>query len=379
MATVRKRSWQSGGEIKTAWIADYVDQFGKRRQKTFPSKKAADTWLVKARGEVAAGVHTPESAAATVAEAATDWLKHGEAEGLERATLRAYRLLAEHHVVPMLGREKLAKLSAPRVHWFRDALLTGNTPDGKARSRQMVGKALWALKAVLDEARRRGLVAQNVAASVKLGRSARHQERVAIPSKAHVRAMIDAAGPRWRPLIVTAAFTGLRASELRALRWAEVDLKAGMVTVSRRADRFRTIGSPKSRAARRDVSLMPVVANALRELRLGSPRCADSDLVFGTLAGDVQAHGNMAIRCFKAAQKRAGLIDQQGRPLYSVHALRHFAASLFIEQGFAPKRVQALMGHASITMTYDRYGHLFPNPEDDQKRMLAAQLSVLGE
>jgi integrase len=423
MATIRKRSWTTGAEAKslagqirefqgklddlaaaggtedelkfyadqmtallqrksalekTAWVADYTDQHGKRRLKTFPSKKAADGWLVRTRGEIRDGTHTPESTSVTVGEAAAAWLKHCEAEGLERGTLRTYRVLAEHHVLPMLGREKLAKLSAPRVHWFRDALLTGSTPDGAARSRQMTGKALWCLKAIVAEARRRGLVAQNVADGVRLGRSTRHQERVAIPTKAHVKAMIDAAAPRWRTLIVTAAFTGLRASELRGLTWANVDLKAGTITVSQRADRFRTIGSPKSRAARRDVPLMPIVLNALRELRLASPR-TERDLVFPTIHGDVQAHGNMALRCFKAAQRRARLVDPAGSPLYSVHALRHFAASLFIEQGFAPKRVQALMGHASITMTYDRYGHLFPNPEDDQKRLLAAQLSVLGE
>jgi integrase len=65
MASIRKRTWQSGGEEKTAWIADYFDQAGKRHIKTFSTKKAADAWLVSTRGEVARGVHTPETASIT--------------------------------------------------------------------------------------------------------------------------------------------------------------------------------------------------------------------------------------------------------------------------------------------------------------------------
>ena len=63
MASIRKRTWTSGGEIRSAWVCDYVDQKGKRRLKTFKAKKAADAWLVQARGEVARGVHTPNSRA----------------------------------------------------------------------------------------------------------------------------------------------------------------------------------------------------------------------------------------------------------------------------------------------------------------------------
>jgi integrase len=81
---------------------------------------------------------------------------------------------------------------------------------------------------------------------------------------------------------------------------------------------------------------------------------------------------------FMTAQRRAGLVDAAGKPLYHFHLLRHFACSLFIDAGFAPKRVQAIMGHSSITMTFDHYGHLFPSPEDDAKRLLAAQLAVMS-
>ncbi len=87
MASIRQRTWMSSGEKKTAWVADYFDQEGKRRLKTFPTKKAATAWLPQAQVQVAAGIHTPESTSLTVAEAAALWLKRGDLEGLERSTL----------------------------------------------------------------------------------------------------------------------------------------------------------------------------------------------------------------------------------------------------------------------------------------------------
>ena len=61
-----------------------------------------------------------------------------------------------------------------------------------------------------------------------------------------------------------------------------------------------------------------------------------------------------------------------------MHSFRHAAASLFIEQGFSPKRVQALMGHATIQMTFDTYGHLFPTEEDDRSAMRRLQARLVG-
>src|ERR1700686_1411004 len=91
VASIRKRTWKSGGEIKTAWIADYFDQGGKRHLKTFSTKKAADAWLVTTRHEVKQGLHTPESTSITVADAATLWIRRGELEKLERSTINKYR------------------------------------------------------------------------------------------------------------------------------------------------------------------------------------------------------------------------------------------------------------------------------------------------
>ncbi len=371
MASIRKRSWGAVAGAKEAWVCDYVDQHGKRRLKTFRTRKEADAWLVQARHEVAAGTHTADSASVTIAEAAGLWLERCEAHSLEQGTIRSYRNNVRHHVLPLLGGERLARLTTPRVQRLVDDLLSGGRSVDKTK------QVLWTLKAVLSEAQRRGLLAQNAALPVKLRHGARHKERVVIPSKPHIQALINAATARWRPLLITAAFTGLRVSELRALRWTEVDLKASVLTVNRRADRFREIGSPKSAAARRDVPLMPIVISTLREWRLACPP-NDPDLVFPTRGGRVLAHSSLIQNAFMTIQQRAALTDARGGPLYHFHLLRHFACSLFIEAGFSPKRMQAIMGHSSITMTFDLYGHLFPAPEDEAQRLLAAQRTVLG-
>jgi len=102
------------------------------------------------------------------------------------------------------------------------------------------------------------------------------------------------------------------------------------------------------------------------------------DLVFPNGKGKVQAHMTILRQGLGPIEKEAGLSADRVRPKYGLYAFRHAAASLFIEQGFSPKRVQAIMGHSSITMTFDLYGHLFPSPEDDRKAMAELQARVVS-
>ncbi|MGH7038375.1 MAG: tyrosine-type recombinase/integrase [Stellaceae bacterium] len=373
MASIRKRTWKSGGEIKTAWIADYFDQSNKRHIKTFERKKDADAWLVTAQGEVQRGVHTPENASITVAEAAKLWLEKGELEKLERSTVRQYRNHVRLHIEPLIGRQKLARLSAPVIEAFRDELL-------KKGSRVMARKVLASLKSILGEAQRRGLVAQNAAQPVKVDVKRRENGKLTvgrdIPSKEEIRTILESTGGRWRPLLVTAIFTGMRSSELRGLVWDDVDFERKVIRVRQRADHWGTIGAPKSAAGDREIPMAPMVVNTLREWRLACPK-GEANFVFPNGNGRVENHANIANRGFYALQIKAGIVDSEGKPKYGLHALRHFCASWLIEQGFSPKRLQALLGHSSIQMTFDRYGHLFPSLEDDHAKFAAGELALV--
>jgi integrase len=376
MATVRKRAWKSRGETKTAWIADYFDQEGKRHIKTFDTRKAASGWLVTAQGEVSRGVHTPENASITVAEAAEIWIQKGELEKLERSTLRQYRNHVDLHIKPSrIGTEKLARLSAPAIEAFRDELL-------KKCSRAMARKVLVSLKSILGEAQRRGLVAQNAGQPVKIDVKKRDQRKLAagreIPSKEDVQAILSKADGRWRPLFITAIFTGMRASELRGLIWDEVDFERSVIHVRQRANLWGELGPPKSEAGDRSIPMSPMVLNVLKQWRLACPN-GELRLVFPNGLGKVENHANIANRGFYALQRAAGIIGADGNPKYGLHALRHFFASWVIERGFSPKKVQTLLGHSSIQMTFDVYGHLFPSLEDDHAKFAAGELAIAGK
>lgn len=374
VATIRKRSWKTGDVSKTAWVADYVDQAGQRRLKTFATRKAADQWLVAARHEVAAGIHAPASASITVAEAADLWLQQCEADELERATVDFYRSHTRH-IKELLGRVRLADLTPTRIPAFRNDLIASGKSPVLAR------KIMVSLGTLLGHAQSIGKVARNVVHEQprKRRNDGRHKKKlqagVDLPDKAELRAMLGAASGWFRPMFILAVFTGLRASELRGLMRADVDLDRAEVTVRQRADKYNAIGSPKSAASRRTVPLPPIVVNTLREWFLAHP---GEGLCFPTDLGRPRAINTLHTSGLAPLQRAAGIMGPGRKPKYGMHALRHAAASLFIEQGFSPKKVQELMGHSAIAMTFDVYGHLFPTPEDDREQMRQLQARLIG-
>ena len=121
---------------------------------------------------------------------------------------------------------------------------------------------------------------------------------------------------------------------------------------------------------KRDVPIPPIVINTLKAWQPVCPAGA-LGLVFPNGAGNVERHSNIGHRFWKPLQRTCGLAGQ-----YKFHALRHAAASLFIGLGWPPKRVQTVLGHASITMTFDRYGHLFADPEGDKEAMKRLEAAI---
>jgi integrase len=140
---------------------------------------------------------------------------------------------------------------------------------------------------------------------------------VDIPAPDEIRAIIGHLQGRYRPLLLTAIFCRLRVSELRGLQWQDVDFKAKEIHVRQRADRFHTIGRPKSEAGERMVPAPPPVLNALREWKLKAPK-SNLGLVFGNRKGNVEGHGNILTRGFWPTLIAAGIVkdglDKEGRP-----------------------------------------------------------------
>ena len=374
--SVRKREWTTRtGKTKEAWIVDYSAN-GSRHIETFDRKKDADAFHDKVRADVREGIHTARSKSITVLEAAENWLKHVEREGRERSTLDHYRQHVAH--LRSLHRYKLASLTTPRLNSFRDELLG-------IMSRPLARKVLVSLKMLLREAQRRGDVAQNVGLCVTIKSDKRDKRKLKagqdFPTPNEVKRLIDAATGRWRALLVTVVFTGLRASELRGLRWEDVDFKRGELHVRQRADRYNKIGSPKSHSGQRTIPLGPFVVNTLKQWKLACPK-SEPDLVFPTSTGRIEYHANMW-RALSPVMIAAGLTNKAGEPKYALHAFRHFYASWCInrkEDGgmeLPAKVVQERLGHSSILMTMDTYGHLFPRG-DDTAALAAAERALLA-
>ncbi len=398
--SIRKRAWTTAkGEEKTSWVVDYTDGAGVRRLKTFRLKKEADAFAATAHVEVREGVHVAESASATVSAAGKLWITGGEATGLERSTLDQYRQHLDLHIAPFIGPTLLAKLNVPAVRAFEDRL------KEEGRSAVMVRKVIGSLGSLIADAQERGLVARNIVRDLR-GRRKPGKERKAerrqkgklkagidIPLPSEIKTIVNAVQGRWRPLLLTAIFAGLRASEIRGLRWEDVDLDGAKIHVRQRADRFNDIGRPKSEAGERTVPVPPLVANTLREWKLACPK-GTLGLVFPNGAGNVESLGNIINRGLCPPQVAAGVVidtgqvDDKGNPVmaarYSgMHSLRHFYASWCINRRadggleLPAKVVQERLGHSSIVMTMDTYGHLFPSG-DDAAELASAERALLG-
>jgi integrase len=387
--SVRKVHWTTRkGEPRSAWQVDYVDGAGVRCAKNFARKKDADAYHLQVKTEVASGIHTPPAKSITVKQAAEDWMRFVEGEKRERATLRGYRVLVERHIVPRIGATRLAALTQPRIQKLRDDLL--DTANGGVVSRRLARRVLATLKAILKDAKRRGNVAQNVALDVTIASNNRDRPKprvgVDIPTPDEIRHVIDAAREGYnRTFLMTAAFSGLRASELRGLRWQDLDLrdpKHAVLHVRQRADRYNDIGRPKSASGERNVPIGPMVVNTLKQWKLACPQSA-GDFVFPTRNGEVQALNNIVNRIWRPTQVKAGVVDAHGKEKYTgLHSLRHFYASWCINRRrdggleLPVKTVQARLGHASIVMTLDRYGHLFPS--DDGAELAEAERAIFA-
>lgn len=410
--SIRKRFWpdpKTGPNM--AWILTYKDGEGVKRQKTFPTQREAKAWESEAAVAIKAGTHVADKATITIKAAGDLWITTCVDHGLERTTVDSYRQHLKFHIVPLIGDILLSKVTVPFVRQFEDDLRNGG------RSEAMVKRVVGSLGSIIADAQERGLAAHNAVREMRgsrKGRQRRQEERHKgelivgrdIPSVDEMKAFLGALDGRWRPLLMTAAFCGLRSSELRGLPWSDVDLSKRELRVQQRADRFGAIGSPKSKKGRRTVPIPAGLAQVLREWKLQCPKAPTGqkdaegkpvmalNLVFPNGAGKDESHANIVNRGLVPAMIKAGVVvatgelDSEGKQVmaakYSgLHSLRHWFASWCANgvadggMGLSLKELQVRMGHASIVMTADRYSHLFPKG-DTTSEVDAAERALLG-
>jgi integrase len=309
----------------------------------------------------------------------------------------------ELHIKPFLGARKLSQLNVPMVTDFERRLRDG-TDTEKPRSPAMVKRVRADLGALLANAQEEGLVARNVVREVRASRrrgKERQAERrakpklrvgVDIPTPNEIKTIVGVLQETWRPILLTVIFAGLRASELRGLRWPNVDLAKREIHVRERADEYNELGRPKSGSGERTIPVPPIVVNTLREWKLKCPK-TELNLVFPSPIGTgIVGLQYIVRRGLWPAQIVAKIIkvgkDSNGKVANvakypGLHALRHFYASWCINRKvdggleLPAKVVQERLGHSTIAMTLDTYGHLFPR-HDDSEELAAAEHALLG-
>jgi integrase len=377
--SIRKRVWRTElGEERSAYLVQYstaeLDARGKRTRhiKTFDRKKDAEDFQAQVRVDLKKGVHTPHSKSVTVSEAGESWLN--SCGDLERSTVDQYRQHLKFHINPFIGDLKLPALTVGVVRQWLDRL------EREGRSMAMRRKVRTSLSSLLADAMERGAIAHNVVKSMSRGTGKRKVERRQkrkleigrdIPRPGEIDALLEHThDPRLRALFLVAIRCGLRASEIRGLRWSDVDFKKKNLHVRQRADLRGNIGNPKSQDSQRTV---PIPSKTLAALREWKPQCPMLDgrqhFVFPNGRGHVEQHQNIVQRGLIPAWEHAGITNRAGEAKYTgLHSLRHFFVSWCLARapvglGLSLKEVSERAGHSSIALTGDTYAHLIERPD----------------
>jgi integrase len=358
--SVVKRRWKDGKRF--SYAIKYVTPDGRQKLETVgPNKKEAERVLAERIAAISGGTYA-ELREATFAEFAKKWLAHVESR-LKPSTRDGYERYIRKQLVPEFGRYPLRALNAGLIQaWMDERLAEGSAP-------KTVNNYLVVMKKMLGDGVTWGYLAANPAGAVRRAKVP-HQEMQALAPE-QVRRFLAAVAPDYWLFFTVAVFTGLRRGELIALQWGDVDRQAGRLHVRRSLWKGQFIG-PKTRRSIRSVDLAPQVLSALCEARPpGRAEVFRSQLIFSGPNGKPLDPDNLVKRRFLPALERAEL------PRIRFHDLRHTYASLLIAAGEHPKYIQSQLGHASITTTLDRYGHLLPGAyEHGGKRI---ERTVLGE
>jgi integrase len=263
------------------------------------------------------------------------------------SAIRGYEAALERRILPELGGAKLADISRADVQDLADRMLAEGADPSTIRN------ALMPLRVIFRRAVGRGEVAVNPCTGLDLPAVRGRRDRIASPQEA--AELIAALPEEDRALWASATYAGLRRGELMELRWADVDLAAGVIRVERSWDpKERQVVETKSRAGRRRVPIAAVLRDHLIEHKLRSGR--GEGLVFGRDGATRFDQSGLRARARKVwaaetARRREENPEAAALEPIELHECRHTFASLMIAAGVNAKALSTYMGHASIAIT----------------------------
>jgi integrase len=372
-----KRRGQGEGSIFQAqdgrWraVVDLGWQNGKRHRQYLSgnTRKEVQDKLKIALREQQQGV-TPAPQRQTVGQFLETWLRDVRGPKLEPSTYSRYEVTIRRHLIPALGKRPLAKLTTAEIQGFY-------AHTRLAPTTVRLSHAIF--RSALETAVQWDLLAKNPASHVELPKVPQRDLRV-LDSDAARQFLQAAQGDPREALYITALTTGMRIGELLGLRWADLDVDAGVVHVQRKLLHLgkRIIeGSPKSAAGRRRVELDRLAVDALRRhrarqlelrLQLGAD-WARPDLVFTTETGRPQRADTVTCHYLPRLLQKAGLAKMV------FHDLRRSMITLMLSNGESISVVSQMVGHSNAAMTLSRYRAILPNEQRGAVNRLGALLT----
>jgi len=360
-----KDSWTIVYDLPTDSIT------GKRRQKSQTisgTKRDAERALREILQSLENGSYVKPNKI-TLSDWLRQWLKEYVSMNTTDRTQESYSSIVESHLIPVLGSIQLKDLQPYQLSDYYAKKCSNGRADGKGGlSARSVVYHHRIISKTLDYAVKMGVVVRNVASVVEPPRVARVTMKTL--STEEVQRFLDAARETdYYVYFSTLLYTGLRRGELLALRWRNLDLNRGSLTVVATAYKLGNgdyiIKEPKTAQSRRSVTLPPSLVELLKVYR------ADQELLRVQLGVSLEADDFVFIRpdgspinpsavtlAFRRIIKRAGLRDIR------IHDLRHTHATLMLKAGIHPKVVSERLGHANISITLDIYSHVLPGLQE---------------
>lgn len=375
---IRKR-----GQKSWAIILDLGrDDTGKRRQKwhtVHGTKKDAQAELARLINEINTGEYI-EPSKMLVREYLDRWLKDYAEQSVSPKTLERYQQIIENNVKPAIGSYALSKLKPLHIQSFYTDALTSGRKDGKGGlAPQTVLHFHRLLHRALGQAVRWQLLGRNPVDAATPPRPER-KEMNALDDAQTATLLRRLESSRLYMPVIIAVTTGMRRGELLALRWKDVDLATGQITINQALEQTKgkvRFKSPKTDRSRRNVILPAFAIGLLKEhkrkqsehrLKLG-PAYEDNDLIFARPDGTVWAPDTLSTT-FASFVRRSGL------PHVRLHDLRHSHATQLLRQGIHPKVVSERLGHSKIGITLDTYSHVLPGMQEDAAAKIDTALRI---
>jgi len=343
----------SGGRCRCssfeAWVWD--PRAGRKLRRTLRSEQAARQWRADMLTDVRRGAVTAGSGVTvrTAGDALISGMKAGtvrnrSGRSYKPSVAAGYESSLVEHIYPHMGARRLADVERRHVQAVVDLLAA-------TRSASTVRNVIMPLRVIFRRALRDGEVISSPLAGVELpAPDERPRDRMATPAESQhlIAALPDVDRAAW----ALAVYAGLRLGELRALEWDDVDLDAGELRVHRAyCNRTKQVTAPKTKAAIRTVPIVGELRRSLLEHRLLTGR--RSGRVVERSGGGVESGDSLAWRADQAW--KAASLER-----LTMHEARHTYASLMILARVPITALSRFMGHTSITVTVDRYGHLYP-------------------